>query len=160
MIRPFAYSDCTALAAIYSRTVARSAAANYSPTQIEAWLSVAPGSDEIAAALGDGRLALVAVDERARPIGFCDMEADGHIQFLYVDPDATWRGVGTRLLGAIEAEARRRGLARLHSEASEVALAAFLKASFTMKRRRNFVVAGTGIHNFAVEKLLAAGDAR
>ncbi|MEQ9259468.1 MAG: GNAT family N-acetyltransferase [Roseovarius sp.] len=156
MIRAYVESDCEALAGIYSRTVARRAVADYTGPQIEAWLSIAPTSQRIAEFYSDGRLALVAVDNRGRPIGFSDMEADGHIQFLYVDPAATGRGVGARLLAEIEAAARQSELARLYSESSETALSVFLKAGFTSLQRRNLVVAGTGIHNYAVEKRLLA----
>jgi putative acetyltransferase len=153
-IRAFEPGDGDALAAIYQGAVDQIARVDYSEIQRAAWLSIAPTGDIMETAYGDGRLALVAVDHDARVIGFSDLEEDGHIQFLYVDPGAAGRGVGSSLIRALEGAARQRGLGRLYSEASETALPVFLKQGFERLHRRDLKIGDVDIHNYSVEKRL------
>jgi putative acetyltransferase len=155
-VRPFLPGDGDALASIFRRSVAELARADYTEAQRRAWLSRAPSGDAIELAYGDGRRAFVGVDGTGCPVGFSDVEHDGHIQFLYVHPAAAGRGVAARLLAALEAAARVDGLTLLFSEASETALPVFTMSGFRIVRRRDFDIDGVAIHNYAVEKNLVA----
>lgn len=95
---------------------------------------------------------LVAVmDEIA---GFIDLEADGHIDLLYVSPAAARHGVAQALLEAAEARAALVGLNRLYAEASETARRVFHRMGYSVIARRDFEVVGVPIHNWSVEKVL------
>jgi len=154
LIRAFAPGDGEWLAAIYRRAVEKRTGDDYSDLQRSAWISIAPSGEVIEAFYGDGRLAFVAVDEREEPVGFSDLEKDGHIQFLYVAPEAAGRSIGTRLIATLEQAAREEGLDRLYSEASETALPVFLKSGFKRLQRRDLMIDGVAIHNYSVEKRL------
>jgi putative acetyltransferase len=104
--------------------------------------------------MSDGRRGLVAIDDDGRLIGFTDIEADGHIHFLYVAPDARGQGVADVLLDAIEAVAVEARITRLYSEASEAARRFLIRRGFVVLHRRDFEVGGVPIHNYAVEKRL------
>lgn len=65
-----------------------------------------------AEALANPGFALVAQDAADRPVGFAhvlELDARFHLEQLSVHPDAQRRGVGTKLLAAVEAEVAARG---------------------------------------------------
>ncbi len=149
-IRPFRYEDAPALSALYDASVRALGARDYSAAQIEAWASLTPSAEALIERMADGRSRLVAVLDDI--VGFIDVEADGHIDLLYVAPAAAGLGVARALLETVEALAS--GAARLYAEASETARPVFERLGYSVIRRRDFEVAGVPIHNWAVEKPL------
>lgn len=154
-IRPFIPADGAALHDLYGRAVREIGARDYDAAQVAVWAALAPTADRFCAMAADGRTVLVAVDDGDCPLAFGDLEADGHIDFLYCAPEAAGTGVTESLYAALEASAREQGIASLYSEASELARRFFLKRGFVVERRRDFEVAGVPIHNYAVRKVLA-----
>jgi len=152
-IRPFRSDDAECLADIYRSAVRRLAARYYTGAQIDAWLSIAPKSERIAGAYGQGRTALVCA-HGCKTIAFSDHDPTGHIQFIYCDPSYAGCGAADHLMNAIEASAMAQGISRLSSEASEAARRFFLRHGFEIIARRNFEINGVTIHNYAVEKHL------
>lgn len=151
-IRPFQIEDAAPLSALYAASVRVLGARDYSAAQIEAWASLTPSAESLVERMGDGRTRLVAVlDDIA---GFIDVEADGHIDLLYVAPDAAGLGVARALLETAEALAPLSGTSRLYAEASETARPVFEWLGYSVIARRDFEVAGVPIHNWAVEKPL------
>src|SRR4029079_728945 len=105
-----------ALLVLFRDTIRRVNSRDYSPMQIAAW-----ASDDIDQVAWFARFTerIVAVAEEAgRPVGFAELEADGHIDRVYVSADHQRRGIGRLLLDAGEAAARRLGNARLFTQAS------------------------------------------
>ena len=153
-VRACAPGDGAAMAELYQRSVRELGIADYSSDQVEAWAGAGATAERFATLMSDGRRGLVAVSEDDRVIGFTDVEADGHIHFLYVAPEAKGDGVADALLDAVEAVAADMGLIRLYSEASEAARRFFVRRGFVVLHRRNFEVGGVPIHNYAVEKIL------
>lgn len=102
--------------------------------------------------MADGRRRLVAVRDDL-PVGFIDLEPDGHIHFLYKAPEAG-AGVASALLASIEAFALTARIERLFAEASEPARRFFERNGFCVIARRDFGVEGVAIHSYAVEKRL------
>jgi len=151
-VRPGTAADAPALSALYEASVRGLGARNYSEAQIAAWASLTPSAASLAARMDDGRMRLVAEQERVA--GFIDVEADGHIDLLYVAPEAAGQGVARLLLETAEALAAAQGVTRLHAEASETARPVFERLGFRATARRDFEVAGVPIHNWAVEKTL------
>ena len=73
---------------------------------------------------------VTVAEESQRPVGFAELEPDGHIDRVYVSADRQRRGIGRQLLAALIAEARRVGLARLFTEASITARPFFESQGF------------------------------
>lgn len=151
-IRPYCESDAGALAKVFERAVRGIAARDYAPAQIEAWIGREPKAGRFRAKMADGRRCWVATDGEGQVRAFVDLEADGHIDFLFADPAVAGTGVASQLLDVLEAAARRDGIARLYVEASEAARRFFLKRGYEVLRRRDFEIDGVAIHNYAMER--------
>ena len=153
-IRPYRETDAEALAEVFERAVRGIGPRDYSPAQIEAWIGREPRTDRFRARMADGRRCWVATDDAGRVTAFVDLEADGHIDFLFADPDVAGQGVASALLEVLEAAARGDGVTRLYVEASEAARRFLLKHGYSVKRRRDFEIDGVAIHNYAMERSL------
>jgi putative acetyltransferase len=156
-IRPARLDDGPALTAITLAAIRGTAAAAYTPEQVEAWSSRVAQSARIAGAFA-GDLVQVAVDQTDCPVAYCVMETDGHLDMLYCHPEHGGRGLGRRLLADAEREASRLGLTRLFTEASELARPVFARAGYALLGRRDFTIPFEGsevaIHNYAMKKRL------
>ncbi len=153
-VRSYAPDDAPALSRILREAVIVTASRFYAPDQIAAWLSIAPDVERIRDIYASGRSAFVACHPSGEPVAFSDHDDTGHIFFLYCVPAAGGRGAAARLMDAVEDSARRAGIGRLHSEASEAALGFFLKRGFRHVRRQELEIGGVRIHNHKVERLL------
>ena len=153
-VRAYGSGDAEQMAELYQRSVRGLGAADYSPEQVGVWAGGGPSAERFAVLMSDGRHGVLAVSADDRLIGLTDVEADGHIHFLYLAPEAKGRGVADALLDAIEAIAAEAGMERLYSEASEAARRFFVRRGFIVLHRRDFEVGGVPIHNYAVEKTL------
>lgn len=151
-VRPYQSSDAATLSALYEASVRSLGARCYSAAQIDAWASLTPTPESLDGRMQDGRTRLVALTQDIA--GFIDVEADGHIDLLYVAPAAAGLGVARTLLETAEALAPLSGANRLYAEASETARPVFERLGFSVVARRDFQVAGVAIHNWAVEKRL------
>lgn len=153
-IRPYQETDAGALAEVFGRAVRGIGSRDYSPAQIAAWIGREPRTERFRAKMADGRRCWVATDGAGRVTAFVDLEADGHIDFLFADPAVAGQGVASQLADVLEAAACEAGMTRLYVEASEAARRFFLKRGYTVQRRRDFEIDGVAIHNFAMERTL------
>lgn len=151
-LRLFRAEDAAALLALFRDTIRSVNCRDYSPTQIAAW-----ASDEIdPVAWAErflGRFVVVAVSEE-RPVGFAELEPDGHIDRVYVAADHQGEGIGGKLLTEILAEARRIGLQRLHVEASITARAFFERQGFVVLVQQVVMSRGVEFVNYRMERVL------
>ena len=156
-IRAFAPADAEAIAALTLAAIRQTALRAYSPEQVAAWSArYSPARLLESAARGD--VILVAADANELPAAYTVLEADGHLDMLYCHPAHTGRGLGLRLLTEAEEAARKLGVERLYTEASELARPVFERAGYALLHRRNFAIPGddgeVAIHNYAMEKRL------
>ena len=85
-IRQFKDSDAPQMTAIYLRAVTELGKLRYHPEQVAVWAKLTPDADRLTELMNDGRNGFVAVTSDDTVVAFGDLEADGHIQFLYADP--------------------------------------------------------------------------
>jgi putative acetyltransferase len=153
-IRTYELRDAADVADVFYRSVREVALSDYTAEQVKAW---APGrwdAEHEHRRSGDGRLVLVAADESGHVVAFIDLEPDGHIDRLFCAPEAAGRGVASRLYDAIEAAARAQGIARLFTEASELARRFFERKGFTVLERQDMILRGMPIYNYRMAKAL------
>ncbi|WP_309135384.1 GNAT family N-acetyltransferase [Cellulomonas sp.] len=125
-------TDAGATFAVYQAAIRRTAAKDYTPEQIEAWLGRRGGD---LTGWGEARArarTLVARTGTGDVVGFTDLLPDGLVDMLFVHPDAGGRGVARALLTAVAAEARARGLRELRTFASRTAQPVFERLGFTV----------------------------
>lgn len=108
----------------------------------------------------------MVAEEAGRPVGFAELEPNGHIDRVYVSADHQQRGIGRQLLTVVLAEARRVGLTRLFTEASITPRPFFEAQGFTVLAphivtcRGDYAAAkqnrcGAEFVNFRMERVLA-----
>jgi putative acetyltransferase len=151
-IRRYRPEDAALVAELFHLSVRVLGARRYSAEQTAAWSPVQPAPETVDARACDGRVVLVATDADGKIVGFGELEADGHIDRLYVHPDAAGTGTAAELLDALLALAAEQGLARLHVEASELARGLFERRGFRVLHRRDFELRGVPVHNWAMSR--------
>ena len=159
-VRPFRDTDAPALAALFHASVREVGARDYTEPQTRAWSPAAPDpADYIERA--KNRVVLVAIDGDDAPLGYGDLEPDGHLDHLYCRPDRVGMGVGGALLGNLERVARSLGIERVHVEASEGARRLLERRGYKAGPRREFTIGRVAIHNYRMSKWLKplSGDA-
>jgi putative acetyltransferase len=152
VVRPFRPGDVAVLISIFRAAVREIAVRDYTKAQILAWAPDLIDSEKFGhrcaakptwVAEADGRIA-----------GFSDLEPDGHIDMLYVDPRFARRGVARALLSHIEGIARTQGLDRLFTEASISARQTFEAVGFEVLASQTVTVRGETMTNYRMEKRL------
>jgi GNAT superfamily N-acetyltransferase len=121
-IRALGPEDAEEIVQVHRAAVHQTAAAHYGPDALDAWSPpVTPERiDRYRARIASGEeTALVAV-ENGSVVGFASIVVLlGELRALYVSPAVGRRGVGARLLEAVEELARERGLDELRTGARD-----------------------------------------
>ena len=154
-IRPYTANDTSALTKLFFASVREAGLKDYTGEQVSAWAPKPPDPNHFHEKATDGRTVLVAVNNHNEPVAYGDLEPDGHIDHLYCRPDFVGLGVASQLYDALEATARSRTMLRLYVEASEAARRLFLRKGFSIVERRDFMLRGVAIHNYAMVKTLS-----
>ncbi len=152
-LRRYVAADAAATLGVFRRAVHVTAAADYSPEQREAW---APGTfDLVGWSEQRNRSSTVVAEIAGCLVGFCDVDAEGYIDMLFVDPDHGRQGVATALVGWVRAEAGQRGATRLTTRASETARPFFEAQGFRVDERLTLTVRGVALTACAMSADLA-----
>ena len=156
--RRFRESDAARLCEITQAAILAVGPHRYSAEQVAAWASKRRGPERFVDAVAEGATIWIAADPNDIAVAYALLKmaenSAGHLDLLYCHPNHTRRGLADTLLAQAEDHARHSGLARLTTEASELARPAFARAGYRMVRRRDFAVEGVAIHNYAMEKPL------
>ncbi|MDE1993459.1 MAG: GNAT family N-acetyltransferase [Rhizobiaceae bacterium] len=150
-VRDYLPADSDATIDIFLRAIREVASKDYSPAEIDAWAKV---EDRDAwAARRSSRPAWIAQCGEV-PIGFTDLEPDGHLDMMFVHPDYQGRGVASLLLATVEAATQRQGLDRIFTEASLTARPFFERRGFVVLASQRVEKRGQTLKNFRMEKHL------
>lgn len=155
-LRPFLPKDTAILARMFRASIEQLAGEDYSPSQIEAWVSLA--DDELAFRQRlEQSLTLIGLLDGV-PAGFISLKGADHIDMLYVAPGIARRGVGRFLLDAIEKIAGARGAKRLSVDASDNASAFFEACLYLVERRNTVPVNDEWLGNTTLYKFLSTSQ--
>lgn len=149
-IRPYRAGDLDAVIDIFLRAVRETASRDYAPEEIDAWAQ----ADRAEWDVWRREARTFVAEVEGAPAGFSDLEADGHLDMMFVHPRPQGRGVATVLLARIEAEARALSLPRLFTEASLTARPFFERRGFRLLEAQRVDIRGRRMTNFRMEKVL------
>jgi putative acetyltransferase len=153
-VRAYTSADARATSVIFLRAVRETAPAHYSPAQVEDWAATHGDHASWAAARAAVHTLLGIVDGRVA--GFTDLDDDGHIDMLFVDPDLGRRGVASTLLAAAAALAAQRGLRVLTAFASLTSRPVFERQGFVVVGERSFGEGDRAARTYAMRRVLDA----
>jgi putative acetyltransferase len=151
-IRDVRAGDAKAIIEIFRSSVRFVARRDYTQAQVVAW---APDEIDIAGweVRYATRRAYLAEDESS-PVGFADLEADGHVDMMYVHPRCQGKGVASALLSHLESVARGMGIQELYTEASITARLFFERRGFQLIEQQVVSTRGQNFINYRMKKRL------
>lgn len=152
-IHPYRLADASDTMAIFLAAVTETAAANYTPEQIQAWAR--PEEREIStwnAAMQARNSYVATVDGESA--GFSDVDAHGYIDMMFVDPRFLRLGVAKQLLAHVEAHTRAEGLTELTANVSITARPFFERYGFVVQAEQHPLMVGVRLTNYAMKKNL------
>lgn len=128
LIRRAGPEDSEAVWRVHVSAIREICGSHYTPDEVEAWTSpLRPQSYE--RSIEQGRV--FVAEEGGEIVGFGTLNVEQEeIEAVYVSPATTRRGIGMKLLQALEAEARRLGLANLRLSSSLNAVEFYWRAGY------------------------------
>jgi putative acetyltransferase len=151
-VRPCRPDDVDALIDIFRSSVRVVARRDYTQEQVLAWAPDQIDRKAWAARYSD-RPAWVA-EIAGVPVGFSDLEPDGHLDMMFVHPDHQGRGVASALLAQIERIAHEQGIDILYTQASITARPFFERRGFRLVAQQTVTLHGQTFTNYRMEKAL------
>lgn len=158
LIRAFQADDAQHLPCIMHAAARSTAPRHYSAQQAEAWSPSPASAAQFLARIADDRLVFVATSPDNGPLGFIELERNGHIDCFYCHPDWIGKGIGARLYQKVVEQALALGIYTLRVEASEAAREFFLRRGFLEIRRQTLARRGVILHNYVMTKSLGTTD--
>ena len=150
IVRRYQDGDFEPVVTLFTGTVRQVNIRDYSPEQVAAWAPQPPNLARWRERLVG--LTLWVAESDGRVIGFCGLGADGQVDLLYTDYRFQRQGVARCLYQQVEAEARRRGVRRLFTEASITARPFFERMGFGVLHEQRVELRGVIFQNYAMEK--------
>lgn len=151
VLREYRDADLPAVVAVYREAVRSLAPERYTSEQIDAWAAFAETDRELRPLLAQG-YRLVIENETGGIDAFAVLDPADHVSLLY--SRVPRRGHASRLLDALEAEARRRGVARLRTAASLISHPLFLRRGYMVDHPETVERNGLSFDRFRMSKRL------
>ena len=127
-IAPLSASALDQAWALRTRAIRTLCHQHYTPQEIEAWAS-APMPRGLRTAVRSRSFLAAHLGSRLAGFGFLTREKD-ELEALFVEPELGRRGLARCLLGELEAEARKAGIAQIEVCASLNAVGFYLRAGY------------------------------
>lgn len=151
-IEPYSSDKAKALTDLFYRSVHAIDPKLYSETDKEAWAPTPSDYWFWAKRLARKQPWLALIEGRI--VGFMELEADGHIDCVYVDPDYQGRGVAKTLMNHILSIARANGTPSLTVEAAKSAQGFFAQMGFKPLHENRVTRNGRILINYTMKKRL------
>jgi putative acetyltransferase len=152
-VRRYREGDAQPLCELFFRSVREIGPAKYDDAQVRAWAHDVPDATAWSRRMRENET-FVAVREGGVPLGWIELEADGHVEMLYCAPEAAGRGVAAQLYTAAEALAREHGVTQLTTAASRFAEVFFRKHGWNVDERETVTRFGVAIQRARMSKTL------
>ena len=152
VIRRYKPGEEAEIWALYFNTTHQLVGQDYTDEQINRWAPYENDLNEWVQQLARTKPFVAVKDNQI--VGFAELEEDGHIARFYCHHQWLRHGIGTALLQAIEAEARREGMDVLHAEVSTTAYSFFQAKGFDVIRETEHIVCGAPAKQYLMQKLI------
>ncbi|MDF3057806.1 MAG: hypothetical protein K0R17_2021 [Rariglobus sp.] len=152
VLREYRPEDLPAVVDVYREAVRQIAPTLYTPAQVEAWAAFAEKGDGLAAMLAQGYRLVIETNDDIE--AFAVLDPPDYISLLYCRARASRRGRASRLLDALESEALRRGIARVHTAASLISHPFFLRHGYTVDTPERVERNGVDFDRYRMSKRL------
>lgn len=147
-IRDYRDEDAREIADLFHGSVHSLRGQGYTDAALEAWAPTPPDYAHWRTRLAERRPFVAWQDGRI--VGFIELEDDGHIDCFYTHRDCQRQGVGRLLYDHLLAEAKARGLAGLHVEASAIARPFFERVGFVLETTHRIERRGVVLENHSM----------
>ncbi|HEX5025279.1 MAG TPA: GNAT family N-acetyltransferase [Agriterribacter sp.] len=152
LLEPAEWKDLTEIQTLCVNTIKTVCRKDYSPEQIEAWVS-AIEDDQLWTKKLQEQYFLTAILSN-EIVGFASLANSNYFDLLYVHKDFQSQGIASKLYEAIEAEAIKRHAVFLQSHVSITAKSFFIQRGFKVVREQLRMRSGVGLINFEMIKEL------
>jgi putative acetyltransferase len=151
-IRPYQTSDALQLLAVFNSAVHTTAAADYSPTQLNAWAP--PDRDQSAWAAHMQAIKPWVLEQDAIALAYASLDTQGYIDHFFVRGGLARQGLGSQLMAHLLVHAHAQQMPLLSADVSRTAQPFFARHGFVVMEQRNPVRAGVVIPNALMHKQL------
>lgn len=150
VLRRYVTTDLDGVIEVFQRAIREVACRDYDPAQVAAWSKVERDDWEPWRLTRPTWVAVLG----EQIVGFSDLEADGHLDMMFVHPAHQGIGIASMLLATVEDAARQQGLARIFTEASITARPFFQRRGFLLDAQQQVTKRGETFTNFRMHKIL------
>lgn len=151
-IRKFKNGDEVALFHVFLSSVRTIASRDYTPEQVEAWVSADRDQEQWVNSMRALRPFVVELEGEI--VGYADVQSNGYIDNFFVSGTYPKQGVGSLLMNRIHEEAKILGISELTSNVSKTAEPFFLKHGFHVVERAFPTRRGVTLQNALMRKTL------
>ncbi len=151
LLREYSAPDLPAVVAVYREAVCKIAPGLYTPEQVDAWSAFADTDRDLRPMLAQG-YRLVIENETGGIDAFAVLDPADYISLLY--SRVSRRGHASRLLEALETEASRRGIVRVHTAASLISHPLFLHHGYAIDHPETVERNGVTFDRYRMSKRL------
>lgn len=146
--------DAQAIWAVHRASVLGLSDQQYTPEQVAAWVDLAP--EHFRTAMTEQGERFFVAEAAGEVVGFGAVRGD-EARAVYVRPDAVRRGIGTRLLDAVEREVRTLGGGTVTCVASLNAVPFYQANGYVAQERMVRRIGGAELPSIRMTKDLRAG---
>ena len=151
-IRRYQITDCTETLSLFSNTVRKVNAADYTPVQIDAWLHGSNDTTRWGQSLLQHYTLVATIGNNI--VGFGDIDDTGYLDRLFVHHLFGRRGIATALINKLELYACNQGILQVTTHASITAKPFFEKCGYTVVKTQQVVREGITLRNYVMQKTI------
>ncbi len=151
-IRKFRPADLNHILQLFYDTVHTINIKDYSHEQAEAWAPKDPDIKRWYTSLNNNITYVAELDNHI--VGFGDMTSEGHVDRLYTHRSFQSKGIGSRILSALEQEAKQCGIKGLTVESSITAKPFFEQKGYEVLQTQQKKHCGLTFFTFIMHKKL------
>ena len=143
-LRPYTPDDAASTLRCFRRAVHGTASRDYDAGQIQSWAAV----DIATWGCRRAKTTTWVAERHGQLVGFSDIDDEGYIDMMFVDPDAGRLGVASALLEQLLMLAKSRGLGELTVHASVTARPFFESHGFVITAETQVELRGSVLTNY------------